>query len=227
MRIREERVELFKGQEKLRLLHISDIHVWFSGRVLNELKDIIVEADPELIVLTGDYYDTPKGARLFRSFLSEIAVSFPIVFIGGNHDFLWGKKIFDLLTGIPNCHYVGDELYSFVSPRGNTYNIGSSKHRTLFTHTSNEKNIALIHNPEKVNMEELRYVDLVLAGHLHGGQFIFFTYNKSHYPGSLFYKYCTDRKQLNRTTLIVSRGVGDTFPFRINCPREVVKITIE
>lgn len=44
--------------------------------------------------------------------------------------------------------------------------------------------------------------DLVLAGHLHGGQLV--------------------RFELGPTTLIVSRGAGDSLPLRWRCPREVV-----
>jgi uncharacterized protein len=227
IRIRNEKVQLFNGQEDLTLLHISDVHVWFSGRMLIKLKKIIFGITPDLIILTGDYYDTPKGAYLFKSFLSEIAGSFKIIFINGNHDLLWGRKLFDTLVNIPNCFYVSDTLYSFVSPGGKKYNIGSPKHQALFEAKNEEKNIMLIHNPEKLNTPGLRHIDLVLAGHLHGGQFIFFTSHGSHYPGSLFYKYCCDRKQLDRTTLIVSKGIGDTIPLRFNCPKEVVRITIE
>jgi predicted MPP superfamily phosphohydrolase len=138
-----------------------------------------------------------------------------------------GRKVFNLLLDIPNCFYVGDALCSFVSRRGNKYNVGAWKHRALFQSKSTEKNIMLIHNPEKLFLDGLRHINLVLAGHLHGGQVIFFTYKRSHYPGSLIYKHCSDRKQLNDTTLIVSKGIGDSVPFRFNCPREVVRITIE
>jgi predicted MPP superfamily phosphohydrolase len=227
IRTRNERVRFFNGQESLSLLHISDVHVWFSGRVLDELKRIIFKTGPDLIILTGDYYDTSKGAHLFKAFMSEVASSFTIVFIKGNHDFFWGEKVSGQLLDIPNCFYVEDDLFSFVSQRGNKYNIGAWKHRGLFENKSNEKNIVLIHNPEKLNTRELKHIDLILAGHLHGGQFIFFTYGESHYPGSFLYKYCTDRKQINDTTLIVSKGIGDTFPFRFNCPKEIVSITIE
>jgi uncharacterized protein len=227
IKTREEKVQLFNGQEKLSILHISDVHVWFSRNILDGLKRIIFNANPELIILTGDYYDTPIGAHLFKDFLSEVANTFKIVFIGGNHDFLWGRKVFGLLLGIPNCFYVGEDTYSFISKKGYKYNIGSWKHRALFESKSDEKNIVLIHNPEKLNTRELKDIDLVLAGHLHGGQFIFFTVNKAHYPASFFYKYCTDRKQLKDTVLIVSKGIGGTVPFRINCPKEVVRITIE
>lgn len=227
IRTREEKIQLFGGKEQLTFLHISDVHVWFSNRVLDELRKIIYKTTPDLVILTGDYYDTPKGARLFKSFMAEVAGFFPIVFIKGNHDSLWGKKVFNQLLSIPNCYYVEDDFYSFVSSRGNKYNIGGWKHRGLFESKRHEKNIVLLHNPGKLNEIECKHIDLVLAGHLHGGQFILFTSDQSHYPGSLLYKYCTDRKQINGTTLIVSKGIGDTFPFRINCPKEVVRITIE
>ena len=70
-------------------------------------------------------------------------------------------------------------------------------------------------------------IDLILAGHLHGGQFILFKTNKNgHFPGSLVYRYCTDRRQLKHTTLIVRKGLGDTFPFRLNCAKEVIRVQI-
>jgi uncharacterized protein len=227
IKTRDERVHLFNGQEKLRLLHISDVHVWFSRRILDELKRIIFNVNPDLIVLTGDYYDTPRGANLFKDLMSEVANYFTIVFIKGNHDLFWGRKVFDLLVGIPNCFYVDEDVYSFKSPGGNKFNIGGWKHRYLFESRSHEVNILLVHNPGKLMISGLKNINLVLAGHLHGGQFIFFTRNGSHYPGSFVYKHCVDRKQLDNTTLIVSKGVGDTFPFRFKCPKEVVKITIE
>lgn len=85
-----------------------------------------------------------------------------------------------------------------------------------------------MHNPEKINDKELANIQVILAGHLHGGQFIFFkTKKKENFPGCLLYKHCSDRKQIHNTTIIVSKGLGDTFPFRLNCPKEMVKILIE
>jgi predicted MPP superfamily phosphohydrolase len=150
-----------------------------------------------------------------------------MVFIRGNHDFLYGSRIASLLLGIPNCYCVEHDLYTFTSRKGHVYNITSWNKRHLLQKETMERNIVLIHNPEQLKEKELPGIDLILAGHLHGGQFIFFqTKTNAHFPGCLLYNYCTDRKQVNGTTVIVSKGLADTFPIRLNCAKEVIKINI-
>jgi predicted MPP superfamily phosphohydrolase len=122
---------------------------------------------------------------------------------------------------------VESDVYSFKSRKGYVYNITSWAKRHRLKKDTLEKNIVLIHNPEKLKEKEMEGIDLILAGHLHGGQFILFkTVKNAHFPGCLLYRYCTDRKQLRDTTLIISKGLGDTFPLRLNCPKEVIRIRI-
>lgn len=224
---REEEINLFNGQEELVLLHLSDLHLWFSSKILQRLLDMSIKNNPDIILLTGDYFDVPRGAHLFRGFLEQLSKRFTIIFIWGNHDFIYGSRFSKMLLGISNCHCVEDVVYSYVSRRGFSYNFTSWKHRANLPGGISEKNIVLIHNPEKIKENELSNIHLILAGHLHGGQFIFRTLkNNSHFPGNLLYKYCTDRRAIKDTTLIVSKGLGDTFPVRINCPKEIVRIVI-
>jgi len=225
---RQEKINFFDGNENLSIIHISDIHLWYSTSILEKIKKTIISNNPDLIILTGDYYDTPKGAINFRGFLYNISQTYTVVFIKGNHDTIYGTKISNLLLDIPNCFSVENELFKYKSRQGNIYNITSWRNKQNLPNNKTEKNIVLIHNPEKINTKELTNIQLILAGHLHGGQFIFFkTKNNSNFPGCLLYKHCADRKQIKETTLIVSRGLGDTFPFRLNCPKEIVKINIE
>lgn len=225
---RQEIVNFFDGNENLSIIHISDIHLWCSTRILKKIKSIIISNNPDLIILTGDYYDTPKGAYNFREFLSDISRKYTVVFIKGNHDTIYGAKILNLLFDIPNCFFVESEIYKYKSKQGFNYNITSWGNKNSLPNSGNEKNIVLIHNPEKIVVRELLNIQLILAGHLHGGQFVFFkTKNNSNFPGCLLYKHCADRKQILDTTLIVSKGLGDTFPLRLNCPKEIVRITIE
>jgi len=225
---RHETVTLHGGNENLSIFHISDIHLWCSTGILDKLKTLISNANPDLIIATGDYYDLPKGAKNFRNFLTEICKTHTVVLIKGNHDNMYGSKISNLLSGIENCFLVETSIYRYQSKKGYIYTITSWKHKNNLPNNTGEKNIVLIHNPEKIKTEELTGIDLILAGHLHGGQIILCrTKNNSYFPGCMFYNYCTDRKQIGDTTLIVSKGLGDMFPFRLNCPKEVVRINIE
>lgn len=226
--VRQETISFYGGLENLSIIHISDIHLWYSTRVLQKLQTLITLNSPDLIILTGDYYDLPKGASNFREFLCTVSLKHTIVFIKGNHDNIYGAKTFNLLFNIPNCFSVETEIYKFQSKRGNRYYITSWENRNNLPQMGNGKNIVLIHDPEKIKEKELSNIHLILAGHLHGGQFVFFkTKNNANFPACLLYKHCTDRKNINETILIVSKGLGDTFPFRINCPREIVKISIK
>lgn len=224
--VRTEHIDMHAGHENLSLLHISDIHLWYSKRILNKLHAIIDAQSPDLLVFTGDYYDIPGGARHFREFLLAITPPHTAVFIHGNHDRIYGSKITGLLSGIPGCICVDDAIYRYRSSKGHDYNLTSWQNRSLLPQNASEKNIVLIHNPERIRINGLSNIQLLLAGHLHGGQFIFFTKNNMHFPGSLLYRYCTDRKQVGDTVVIVSKGLGDTLPFRWNCPKEVVRINI-
>ncbi len=63
---------------------------------------------------------------------------------------------------------------------------------------------------------------LVLAGHLHGGQCVLATRHGRQYPAAWFHRWHGLRFHQDEATLLVSRGMADTFPFRFNCPREVL-----
>ncbi|MBY0244655.1 MAG: hypothetical protein K2Q03_04275 [Sphingobacteriaceae bacterium] len=73
-----------------------------------------------------------------------------------------------------NCFSVENEIYTFQSKKGNRYNFTSWANRHNLPEIKNEKNIVLIHNPEKIKEKELSNIQLILAGYLHGGQFLFF-----------------------------------------------------
>lgn len=224
---RIEKINLFKNEEHLEIIHLSDIHLWFSNKILKALKIIINNNKPELVIFTGDYFDIPKGAHLFKDFLTEIALTNLVVFIYGNHDRLYGNRFSTLFLNIPNCHCVEDTIFKYTSKNKKHYNITSWANKEQLLNSVDETNIILVHNPKKIKKEALNGINIILSGHLHGGQVILWkTKNNSNFPGTLFYKHCTDRKTINNTTLIVSKGLGDTLPIRINCPREIVKIII-
>lgn len=229
MKLIERNEYLFSTDQSfydLKLMHLSDFHIWFSSTLLEKVTEVIWDRKPDLLILTGDYYDFPTGAKLFSKFLKNISSKYTVLFIKGNHDKLYGNKVSRLIENIPNCYCLDHTTFSFIKGQ-KQYNFSSWTTKKSILNLKTGKNIVLIHNPEKIIENELNGIDLILAGHLHGGQFIFFnTKRGDHFPASLYYKYCIDRVKIKDSVLIVSKGLGDTLPFRINCPKEIINVYI-
>ncbi len=85
--------------------------------------------------------------------------------------------------------------------------------------------ILLAHHPHAWDLAAANGVRLVLSGHTHGGQ-IMLTHRIG--AGPLRFRYWSglyyDRDRASN--LIVSNGVGDWFPLRVNAPAEIVHITL-
>jgi predicted MPP superfamily phosphohydrolase len=92
--------------------------------------------------------------------------------------------------------------------------------------TKNAKDpvILLAHDPRRLEEAAALDVPLVLSGHTHGGQVVL--------PGvgavaARKFPVIAGLARQDKTTLFVSRGVGTVYvPIRLNCPPEVVLLTL-
>jgi predicted MPP superfamily phosphohydrolase len=85
--------------------------------------------------------------------------------------------------------------------------------------------ILLAHNPSRLKDAAELSLPLMLSGHTHGGQIVL--------PGlgaiaARNFPIAAGAGVRDKTTAFVSRGVGTVFvPIRVNCPPEVVVITLQ
>ena len=226
MELRTEPISLHGGEEDLSFIQLSDLHLKFSDRSLKEAEDVLFRVRPQLVLCTGDYYDTGRGRRLFLDFLDRMRPFFPFLLIRGNHDSWWGWNLSAELEKRENLHGLDTAPFYYTSPKGHAYLFTSWQQQQQAGLLPGTKQVVLLHNPEKIRAASIGPADLVVAGHLHGGQFVFFKRGGKSFPVSLLYRYCTDRAQIGPTTLIVSRGMGDTLPLRFRCPHEIVHIRV-
>jgi len=89
--------------------------------------------------------------------------------------------------------------------------------------------ILLSHRPELFQAYSAAGPDLVFTGHAHGGQFrIPFIGGVAAPDQGFFPEYSEGIHQQDSTTLVVSRGLGNSiFPFRVNNPPELVVVTLK
>jgi len=85
-RVKLERVKFSKNYNGLKIIQLSDIHMKYL-RVAEEKTKSIIEAEkPDIIIITGDYIDTPHQIEDFLKFLDKIIDNIPTYLCMGNHD---------------------------------------------------------------------------------------------------------------------------------------------
>ena len=226
--VRHESVQWDEGTGRLRLAHLSDLHVWWSRRRLDEVATILDAERPDVVAFTGDWFDAPRGAELCHAFLQRIASVRPVCWISGNHDHWFGPEVLAPFHSVPGAFCLDDAPWTMEMAGGIRFEFISWSAHLSTPPRPGIRRVVLIHNPEDITVGSLPGCDLVLAGHLHGGQFIFHrTRNGSHFPGNLLYRWCCDRREFAGTPVIISRGLGDTLPLRFCCAHEVVMISTE
>lgn len=229
-----------------KILQVSDFH---SDNVPGLVTEIKNEA-PDIIVSTGDLADD-KGSYLPSVRLCEHLVDVaPVYAVTGNHD-LWRGDLEEFERVIANvgvrtlrservmlrrdgeeiAMYGIDDPFSRKAARA-AENIKSSVEAL---DRCDKYEILLFHRANLFNFIKQYHFDLVLAGHMHGGQFRLPTGQGLVAPRSswlgqssiIFPKYVGGHYREAGTDMIVSRGIGNpmVIPRLFNRP-EITVITL-
>jgi predicted MPP superfamily phosphohydrolase len=160
------------------ILHLSDLHADLCPGAMARARALIAKCRYDLCVLSGDYRGATKGpydAALAGLATLREAIEAPILAVLGNHDtirmapglealgmtVLLNERIFIERDGA-RIHVAGvDEPHYFRADDIEGALAGASR---------DEFSILLSHTPEIFSRAALAGVDLLLAGHTHGGQ---------------------------------------------------------
>ena len=216
--IREER--LSERSDACRLLYASDIHLrrGRSAKLAAQLVNAAQNCGADVILLGGDLVDRSSELGHLQALVKQLVALGPVFAVGGNHD-----------------HIVGYGRVRGAVIRGG----GTWIHDATTTHSFNSRVLSISgpgfkgkpdgdvrvlcgHNPRVWRTSRHAGYDLVLAGHLHGCQFVAFEFRGRLFPGAAFFPYNYLSDQFGTARLVVSRGVSDLVPIRWRCPREVV-----
>lgn len=158
---------------RVRLAHLSDLHVRSWGPLEEALLEALREAKPDAILLTGDYSTFPTVAGSVERLLAAIA------------------RVAPTYASLGNCEHLLPLHESFEAP-GFTWLVNASQElrldggRLVLTgvNAGDEEafrrlgaaadpaafRIGLYHYPDLVPELEASPYDLTLSGHTHGGQ---------------------------------------------------------
>ena len=205
----------------------------------------------DIIDITGDLFDCRRtdvasGLRLARD-LVKIA---PVYYVTGNHEAkIPGiDSIRKALAGI-GVNIIEDRkiqlsrkgasitLMGVQDPRFYIAEKNEKQDRHLFrnhllnfTKGDDSFKVLLSHRPEFIHTYRDSGIALALTGHAHGGQFSMpFTDIGVFVPNQgLLPEYAAGMKKLGDTTVIISRGIGNSvFPFRLFNRPEIVTVEFE
>jgi uncharacterized protein len=230
-----------------RIVQLSDIHDSEFGEnnidLVNKVKTLL----PDAIFITGDFidrnrYELEQSLEIVKQ-LHDIA---PIYFVTGNHEISTNDTV-RIKRELSNLgvHVLTDESLLIANDTGEQIAIGGIEDplsSNLDEHEYVEQvidktfkdvpddmfKILLSHRPELFNVYVDRQIDLVFSGHAHGGQIRMPGVGGIVAPGQgWFPTYTAGVHELNGTSMIVSRGLGNSLvPIRIFNRPEVVVTTL-
>jgi predicted MPP superfamily phosphohydrolase len=86
--------------------------------------------------------------------------------------------------------------------------------------------LCLSHTPDNIRWAKQQRIDLMLAGHNHGGQIRFPVFGSMLVPSCYSRRYDCGLFHEPPTVLHVSRGLAGKHPVRYNCRPEVTKLVL-
>jgi predicted MPP superfamily phosphohydrolase len=223
------------GVEKIRIVQISDVHLGLIVRTerLRLILDKVKEANPDLLVSTGDLVDGQiNGLEGLAEMLREIKPRYGKFAVLGNHEYYAGLKqalAFKKVAGFIVLRAYGlniDNVITLVGvddPAGKYFNAyDPSAEKTLLTSFPRDRFIVLLKHRPLVDQDSVGLFDLQLSGHVHKGQiFPFSILTKLYYP------HYAGLLNVNGSFVYVSRGSGTWGPpIRFLAPPEVTVIDI-
>jgi metallophosphoesterase len=237
----------------LRIVQLTDLHGRSFGEKQKTLLDYVSHLHPDIVVLTGDLiaekYDGQER-KAVQDLLQGLAQRYPVYAILGNHEsrsrkknaviadcekagivllrnkgaYLWRRGVCIGLAGMETVN---------PSPADTALSTKIEEHAALqetLSRYQHEKKpafqILLAHKPELLQTYAEYGVDLILAGHAHGGLMkIPFSGGKCVLaPGQGFFpRYTHGIYQEKNTLMVLGRGLGGP---RIGIRPEVVCIDL-
>ena len=238
--------EAFDGY---RIAMVSDLHSARFGKDNQKLLEMLRQAEPDLIALTGDLVDRRRlEIPVALAFVREAVKIAPCYYVMGNHE---GKLPGETRTelelalaemGVTLLHdrtvtvEKEDQSICVAGIDDPVYarkygGIGKTMDSKLLRGMAPQGayTVLLAHRPIYFDAYVEAEMDLVLSGHMHGGQFRVPFLGGLYGPSYGFFpEYDAGMYARENTVMLVSRGLGNSlFPFRVNNRPEVVIVELK
>jgi len=231
-----------KELDGMTIAQVSDMHVgrFTKGEVLQKTVRLVNEMRADLVLLTGDLIndalaDLDAGLELARA----MEARFGLAIIEGNHDLIEKPREFERRVKASGIQFLLDESmivnvrgvpvqllglrWTRVYGEGRDAAIGADVRKLLEQRSADAFPILLAHHPHAFDAAADAKLPLTLSGHTHGGQLML---NEQFGFGPALFRYWSGLYIRGQSKLVVSNGVGNWFPLRVNAPAEIVHLTL-
>ena len=245
--IREQTIQIDNWPQPLdglRIAVLSDIHVdnWFiTEKKLRTIVERTNQLQPDLVVILGDYMSSDGWVtrrvepEVFGPVLKDLRAPLGVYSVLGNHD--WWYSGMRVRRGLEqNGIKVLENESAKVDARGTSLwlvglaDLWTRPQRiadTVATVPEGQPVIALTHNPDIFPNVPQR-VQLVLAGHTHGGQVRFPIIGTVIESSDYGERWNRGHVFEDNHHLFVTTGIGTSIlPVRFGVPPEIVLLTIK
>lgn len=230
-----------------KIVVVSDLHNAEFGENNSWLLNLIEKEKPNIIALTGDLVDSGKAdIETAAKFIKNLVKIAPCYYVTGNHEAWMGEQYQELEKTLLDESVVilHDRAVRLTKDNETIQLAGLDDPEFTERDTSVQKSVSetklknlnlsdtycvlLSHRPEAFEIYAAEDIDLVLSGHAHGGQFrLPFIGGVIAPDQGLFPKYDAGMYSENNTTMIVSRGIGNSIiPIRLNNRPEIVSVEL-
>jgi len=222
----------------LSIVHMSDFH--FTGRVAKAYFQEVVrranQLDADLVAITGDLVDRGEFIDWIPDTLGRLRARHGVYFVLGNHDIrvdtgrlrhvLTRCRLIDLGGRWMELEICGEPIVLAGNELPWIVPAADMKSCPPRTPDGGPLRIVLSHSPDQLDWAQTRDVDLLLAGHTHGGQIRFPLIGPIFSPSSLGVKYASGLFYAPPTIMHVTRGLSGELPVRLNCPPEMAHLVL-
>ena len=192
-------------------------------------------------MITGDLLSARRGLPALKSFVARVASRHGVVAVLGNHDVASTRDPFSRAVklepdDVAGMRLLDDEALVFEHDGAAIRVAGVDALSYLYGRVdvpalSGQEDLCILlsHYPTVVSRTPPRAFDLILAGHMHGGQICIplpgrklrLAHPNAPYPEGVY------AVHQGESTLVVSRGLGTTFvPFRLFARPELTELVL-
>ncbi len=221
----------------LSIVHLSDLHLEKLGAREEKLLDAVNEINPDILVVTGDFVNTRKALDDCIQLINKFRAKYGKWGVWGNYDHLHLTPTdMEKIDVESDVVFLNNKNQKIKIRQENIWLVGvddpfsgrDNLSRAIDGIPKDDFKILLSHSPVIIKQADRHRIELVLAGHTHGGQIYIPLF--SHLVVKLLGGggFISGLYRISQTQMYVTRGIGRSIlPIRLFSPSEITVIKLE